>query len=231
MTATSAPAGFWHRYAAWSLDAAILFAAALLLAWPRLQLAWQTLGAAAKGLVASAGQALADTLMAGTRLPQLPAALLQDERLYAAASAVQSATWQLLWPLLLGYAVLAAPWHVIGELSRWRGSAGKRAMGLAATDLHGRTLSLPRATLRHVAGLLSWLTFNLGHLMAGLPPPKRALHDYVAGARVVRTGASTRLPGWARAWIGLQVLVSFALLCWLMLRYVAALQASFPVYL
>ena len=229
MAAISAPAGFWHRYAAWSLDAAILLAAALLLAWPRLVLAWHALGAATRELVASAGQALADTLMAGTQLPQLAGALLHDARLHAAAGAVQSACWQLLWPLLLGYAVMAAPWHVIGECSRWQGSPGKRALGLAATDLHGRTQSLPRAGVRHVAGLLSWLTLNLGHLMAAVPPQKRALHDYVAGARVVNTHEAARLPGWARAWIGAQVLALFVLLCWLMLRYVAALEAGLPV--
>jgi hypothetical protein len=39
--------------------------------------------------------------------------------------------------------------------------------------------------LRHAAGSLSWLTLNLGHLLAALPPHKRALHDWIAGARVV----------------------------------------------
>ena len=92
-----------------------------------------------------------------------------------------------------------------------------------------RTQSLPRAGVRHVAGLLSWLTLNIGHLMAAVPPQKRALHDYVAGARVVNTHEGARLPGWARAWIGAQVLALFVLLCWLMLRYVAALEAGLPV--
>src|SRR3546814_8479267 len=32
--------------------------------------------------------------------------------------------------------------------------------------------------------LASWLTFNLGHALAALPPQKRALHDYLAGTRV-----------------------------------------------
>ena len=223
-----AAAGFWHRYAAWSLDALVVSTAVLLLAWSRVQAAWLALGVTAKATVSAAGSVLADAMMAGTQLPQLPGVLLADPRLGGAAATLQSALWQLCWPLLLGYAVLAAPWHILGECSRWRGSPGKRALGLAVVDGHGDSLSAARATLRHVAALLSWLTFNLGHLMAAWSPTKRALHDRVAGARVVATRAGARLPGWARAWIALQALALFALWAWLLLRYVAALEAGIP---
>ena len=227
-TAQAPPAGYWHRYAAWSLDAVLILAVVLPLAWPRMHAAWLALGAATKETVSAGGTALADAMMAGTRLPQLPDALLQDARLHQAAGALQSALWQLSWPLLLGYALLAAPWHIVGECSRWQGSPGKRALGLRVTDLHGATQSLPRAALRHAAGLLSWLTLHLGHAMAALPPRKQALHDLVAGARVVRVDGDRRLPGWARAWIALQALALFGGWCWLMLRYVAALEAGLP---
>ena len=84
------------------------------------------------------------------------------------------------------------------------------------------------AVLRHVAGLLSWLTLNLGHALALLPPDKRALHDYIAGTRVVRDARGARMPGWVAAWITLQVVAAVALVAWLLLRYVAALQAGIP---
>lgn len=222
---SGAPAGFWHRYAAWSLDAGVLLLAVLCLEWPRLRLAWTAIGHACRALVSAAGQVLADALMSGTRLPQLSATLLQEPRLHAAAAALQAALWQLAWPVLLAYALLALPWHVLGEASRWRGSPGKRAFGLAAGDLHGQRLSLPRAGARHVAGLLSWLSLNLGHLLAALPG-RQALHDRIAGARVLHAGPGTRMPARARAWIVLQLLAVFALLAWLMLRYIAALQGG-----
>ncbi len=226
--ATAPPAGFWHRYAAWSLDAALVALPVLAVAWPQLREAWHALGAATRDLVSDVGTALADAMMSGVPLPDIADLLLQDSRLWATAAAVQARLWQLAWPLLLGYALLAAPWHVLGERSRWQGSPGKRALGLATTDRAGEPLSLARAGLRHAAGLLSWLTLNLGHAMAALPPRKRALHDLVAGARVVRVRGDGRMPGWARAWIAAQALALVGLWAWLLLRYVAALQAGLP---
>jgi hypothetical protein len=97
---------------------------------------------------------------------------------------------------------------------------------LRVTDLQGRRLDLGRAAIRHVAGLASWLTLNLGHALAALPPQHRALHDYLAGTRVACGDGDPRMPGWASAWIALQVAAAVALAAWLLLRYVAALQAA-----
>jgi uncharacterized RDD family membrane protein YckC len=168
-------------------------------------------------------------MLAGTRLPELSLGLLHEPRLHAAAAALQHAMWQLAWPLLLGYALLAAPWHVLGEASRWQGSPGKRALGLAVTDRAGARPAFARAALRHAAALLSWLTLNLGHLLAALPPRREALHDRIAGARVLHVRGQARLPGWARAWLVLQVLAGLGLLGWLLLRYVAELEAGLPL--
>lgn len=225
---SAAPAGFWHRYAAWSLDAALVMLLVLPFAWPGLHDAWRALGMATKDLVASVGASLADAMMDGVPLPRIADSLLRDPRLLQTAAAVQSGLWRLAWPPLLGYALLAAPWHVLGEHSRWQGSPGKRALGLVATDLSGQPLSWSRAMLRHAAALLSWLTLNLGHAMAAVPPHKRALHDLVAGTRVLRVRGDARMPGWARAWIALQLLAMLGLWAWLMLRYIAALAAGIP---
>lgn len=178
-------AGFWRRTAAWTLDFLVLGAIAALFAWPRMQAGWQVAQAAANQLSDRAAQALVDGMLDGTRLPPLVQSLSHDPRLLQPAAALQSAMWDMAAPFLLGYALLALAWHVGGELSPWQASPGKHLLGLWVTDLQGRRLSPARALLRHVAGLLSWLTLNLGHAMAALPQ-KRALHDYVAGARVVR---------------------------------------------
>jgi uncharacterized RDD family membrane protein YckC len=224
---TSLPAaGFWRRYAAWSLDFAVLATLAAALAWPQLRDGWHAIAAAAAQLSARAGQAMADALLSGTSPRALSQALLHDVGLHDAVAALQAGLGRMLLPWLLAYALLAAVWHVGGELSRWQGSPGKRALRLVVSDLEGRPPTLARAATRHVAGALSWLTLNLGHALAALPPQKRALHDYIAGTRVACSDHDPRLPGWASAWIALQVVAGVALVAWLLLRYVAALQAA-----
>ena len=52
MTAATA-AGFRHRYAAWSLDAAVLLLAAGALAWPKLRVARAAVGEAVTELTAA----------------------------------------------------------------------------------------------------------------------------------------------------------------------------------
>lgn len=180
------PAGFWRRSAAWTLDFVAIAVVVTTFAWPRLLAGWQGVSAAMLQLSDRTADAMFDGMMQGTPLLMLAPELLHDPRLLGAAAMLQSALWQLLAPALLGYALLALPWHVGGELSPWQGSPGKRLLGLKVTDMAGARLSRPRILLRHVAGLLSWLTLNLGHAMAMLPPEKRALHDRVAGARVVK---------------------------------------------
>lgn len=179
-------AGFWRRTAAWLLDFLALGTIAALLAWPSIRTGWVAARAAASLLSDRAAQALVEGMLDGTPLPVLVQVLLHDPRLLQPARALQFGLWEMGAPFLLGYALLALAWHVGGELSPWQASPGKHVLGLQVTDLQGRRLSLPCALLRHVAGLLSWLTLNLGHAMAWLPPQKRALHDYIAGARVVR---------------------------------------------
>jgi uncharacterized RDD family membrane protein YckC len=219
-------AGFWRRYAAWSLDFAVLATLAAVLAWPQLRDGWHAIAVAAAQLSARAGQAMADALLSGTSPQALSHALLHDAGLHDAAAALQAGLGRMLLPWLLAYALLAAVWHVGGELSRWQGSPGKRALRLVVTDLEGRPPTLARAGARHAAAALSWLTLNLGHALAALPPQKRALHDYIAGARVACSDRDPRLPGWASAWIALQLVAGVALVAWLLLRYIAALQAA-----
>lgn len=178
-------AGFWRRTAAWLLDASALGAIATGLAWPAIHARWAMTVATANLLSERTAQALVDGLLDGTPAPQLLQSLLHDPLLLVPARALVSGVWAMALPWLLAYAVLALAWHVIGERSPWQASPGKHALGLQVTDLQGRRLSWSRALLRNVSSGLSWLTLNLGHALALLPPQKRALHDYIAGARVV----------------------------------------------
>ena len=93
--------------------------------------------------------------------------------------------------------------HVLGVASPLQGSPGKRVFSLKVVDPAGGRPSFARAAGRHLAAGLSWLTLNIGHLLA-LPAPHRALHDRIAGTRVLRDGEARRLPRAAAAWIALQ---------------------------
>ncbi len=72
------------------------------------------------------------------------------------------------------------------ESSRWQASLGKKALGLAVTDLDGRRISFGRATGRHFAKILSSLLFGAGFVMAGFSQRKQALHDQIASCLVIR---------------------------------------------
>jgi uncharacterized RDD family membrane protein YckC len=151
---------------------------------------------------------------------------MRDPAVVAAATALQSALGSLLLPWLLAYAALAALWHIGGERSPWQGSPGKHALELRVVDSDGdRQPSFGQSVLRHVGGLLSWLSLNLGHALAALPPQRRALHDYLAHSRVVDDGDG-QLPAWARAWLWLQLLAVVLAIAWLLAREFAALDSS-----
>lgn len=223
----AAPAGFWRRYAAYTLDFTALGACATLLSWPWLVAGWHASSSAAAALMDVLRQSLGQALAQGAQPDGLYAMLLQDPAVRSLADAVQSGLLAMLLPWLAIYAVIAALYHIGFERSEWQGSPGKHALALRVVDARtGGRMTTAQATARHVGGALSWLSLNLGHALAALPPQRRALHDYMAGARVVSTGSEAQLPTWARAWLWLQVLAVFAAVAWLVQRDVSALQAS-----
>src|SRR5690606_26061153 len=97
--------------------------------------------------------------------------------------------------------------------------------GLRVTDRAGRPPSLPRSLSRHLAGAASWLTLNLGHALAALPPRQLALHDRFAGTRVVAASGAP-LPGWARLWLAAVAAAGLAATAWLALAASRAMQAG-----
>lgn len=72
------------------------------------------------------------------------------------------------------------------EASRWQATVGKRWMGIKVTDLQGKRIGFLRATGRHASKYLSALPCFLGFLMAVFSSRGLALHDRLAGTRVVR---------------------------------------------
>lgn len=221
---TAHPARFWQRAAAWSLDALVPGVLALLLSWPLLGPAWARLAAVTDtvlhGLAGAMAEVLHAQLRGAVRLAELPFLLLPATR--DAAAGLSPALWAALWPPVLAFAVLLVSWHAGFEASRWQATPGKRLLGLRVTAADGTRPGRVRAVARQLAGSLSWLTLNLGHLMALAGPEHRALHDHVAGTRVLAMRAG--LPGWAWPWLLFAVLAPLVAAGWLFARVAMRLQ-------
>jgi uncharacterized RDD family membrane protein YckC len=72
-------------------------------------------------------------------------------------------------------------------LHAWGGQTiGKLVVGVWVVAADGGPLPAGAALLRYFAYYVSLLTLTLGFVIAGLRPDKRALHDLIAGSRVVR---------------------------------------------
>lgn len=67
-------------------------------------------------------------------------------------------------------------------------TAGKMAMRIRVVRMDGGGLSVGAAMVRYVGYFVSAIVFMIGYLMAGFRRDKRALHDLMAGTRVVRVG-------------------------------------------
>lgn len=224
--ADAVPAGFWARYAAWSLDAACL---APLLAWlgaARWRTDWAALADAGHALLAQMPHVFDRLLDAGLGPPTaLAAQLLADPRLAASIHALETALASLLLAPVLLYALLALAWSVAFEASRWQATPGKRLLGLRVVDADGHRPTFRRALLRFLAAGLSWLSLNLGHALAAVPP-HLALHDHLSGSRVVRDPAPARLPAWARGWLALQAIATVLAIGWGLQALQAAVDAA-----
>jgi uncharacterized RDD family membrane protein YckC len=209
-----APAGFWRRYAAWSLDWLLLATLLAPLALPLLLRAWsqllglnQMLQGWVYARVVSAQDVPSPVAMSQELLsdPALAAAL-------ASGSAALSATLGWLTLLLFGASAL---YFVAFEASAWQATPGKRLARLRVRAADGGVAGAWRALARHLAGAISWLLLNLGHALAGWRRDRRALHDLIAGTQVQAQGP---MPRWARAWLlgqgAMFVIALLATLAW-----------------
>ncbi|TCT25310.1 RDD family protein [Thermomonas haemolytica] len=207
-------AGFWRRYAAWSLDAACLLPLVMLLGAGPLRRAWAQADAGLQALMTLVAGRLDAGLAQGDPPLALALAAAGDPRLQAAAGALTAALGTLLGLPLLLYALLAMAWALGFEASPWQATPGQRALGLRVTDAAGARAGAGRVLLRHLAAGLSWASLNLGHALAAFPP-HLALHDRLSGTRVLARDGDPRLPAWARAWLWLQATACVFALAWL----------------
>jgi len=199
------PAPFWRRYAAYSLDVLAPLAASVPLLWNtgrRLVAATDLhLGRLQLRLLELADVAIGrgeDPLRALLGWPG-------DARLREAATELVAA-----WLRGAGIAAavlfaLAALWFIGFEASRWQATPGKRLAGLRVVADDGSRPGLARVAARFFGGLPSWLLLHLGHALAAWSRDRRALHDRLAGTRVVLVpDAGDAMPRWARAWLWAQ---------------------------
>ncbi len=218
-------AGFWARYAAWSLDAACLLPLVALLGASRLGHALAEARDALHALSGELPRLLGDALGMVQAPTDLARHMLSDPPIVAATARLESALAGIVYTPLLLYALLALLWSVGFEQSSWQATPGKRALGLVVAEAQGRRLKAGHALLRHLAAGLSWLTLNIGHALAALPP-HLALHDRASDTRVLRRAAGPRLPSWAKAWLLAQLLAMLVAFGWLFLWLQAAMQAA-----
>jgi len=207
------PAGFWLRYAAWSLDAACLLPLLLLLGKPIIDAALEQAKASMQVLELAMAQQL-DNATAEQSPLAMTLSLLSDPRTHAGVERLSTAlTHLVLLPPLL-YAGLACLWSVGFECSGWQATPGKRVFGLIVTDRNGQGLQPLQALVRFVAAGLSWVTLNLGHALV-LFAPHLALHDRLSQTRVLVESGNGALPSWGRAWLLVQGLAALAGTAWL----------------
>lgn len=72
-------------------------------------------------------------------------------------------------------------------LVQFGATPGKMVFKLKVITPDGGPISWGRAIGRFFARYLSGITLMIGYIMAGFDSEKRALHDYIAGTRVIRT--------------------------------------------
>jgi len=80
--------------------------------------------------------------------------------------------------------LIGAAYHIIGW-STWGTTIGKRICRLYVVTLDGSKPDVARSALRYIATILSFLILCIGYLMVAFRQDKRALHDLIAGTRVI----------------------------------------------
>ena len=104
---------------------------------------------------------------------------------------------------------------VLAESGLWQATWGKRLVGISVAAMPGRDEGWQACALRFAAGSLSWLSMNIGHAMIRWRSDGRALHDLIAGMRVVQEpmDPGRRARGltacWA-AWVAVGILMALA---------------------
>ncbi|ETT87290.1 RDD family protein [Viridibacillus sp. FSL R5-0477] len=90
------------------------------------------------------------------------------------------------YPLYSWILIIVGILYFIGlPATPWRGTVGKKVLGIEIVDKNGDTISIFRSVIRNVARIFSGLLLGLGYIIAAFHPQKRALHDLVANTYVI----------------------------------------------
>jgi uncharacterized RDD family membrane protein YckC len=90
------------------------------------------------------------------------------------------------WPWLIAYGAFLGLVYAAWFTGTTGQTVGKIATGLRVVDEEGRPPGAARALLRATVGVAGVLFFGAGLVPVLLDPERRALHDRLAGTRVVR---------------------------------------------
>lgn len=210
-----------RRCGAFLIDFIVLAATALLLTVPWWRAELREADAAIDALRATMDTTMSRALDTGADPASFYASLFSDSTLHATVAAFAHHVTAAILVVAVAYALLSAAWNLGGELSAWQGSPGKHLLGLRVVDVSGRRAPFGQLLVRQLAAGLSWLTLNLGHLLAWWPP-FRSLHDRIAGTTIVAASASGPLPAWGRTLLSITLLAAILLpilfAAWLAMR-------------
>ncbi|MEW5951369.1 MAG: RDD family protein [Elusimicrobia bacterium] len=94
-------------------------------------------------------------------------------------SSFSMTAWKILWiALFFLYEIIFS--------SGGRATLGKYLLGIRVRASDGGELSPFKAFLRTIGYFIGSYTINLGYMIALFTPGKKALHDYLAGSRVIK---------------------------------------------
>jgi len=92
----------------------------------------------------------------------------------------------LLFQLIAFFVYIVIPWLYDAVFtSRYGGTPGKLLLRLCVIRDDGAKISFGRATGRFFAKMLSYMILYIGCIIAAFDSEKRALHDHLAGTRVI----------------------------------------------
>ncbi len=156
-------AGFWARFAAYFMDAAIVSIFTVFIFWLlRDQLSY---------FFAAHPDILKKLQGGGDGLSSYSSSYdWENKFMYYYAS---------FFSLVFNWAYFAG-----FESSHLRGTPGKWMLGIYVTDMENKRISFAQATGRHFGKIISGLILTIGYMMAGFTEHKQALHDMMAGCYV-----------------------------------------------
>ena len=163
------PAGFWIRFLAYLVDAALLNLVATLAMTILLRL----------GLFGGVSIALI------LNKYFMPAGSSEDA-LGLLFTAIAGGMLVALIGSMIFLIILLLFYGALFEASPMQSTPGKLFLGLIVVDKQGCRIGIIRAFCRNFSKIISYMTFLIGFIIAAIPPKKRALHDRLAGAAVVR---------------------------------------------